>query len=133
MAGEPTGRITKSAIIGGLTIGGTVSTVAADTFVGGSKTFPIGTNVEWDLNLIDISQIVLVAIEASTDTTVKTNSSGSPTDTLSLKANVPLIWQTGDPAGQMFLSGDATKFYITNAAVSTVKFAALMDTTPVLA
>jgi hypothetical protein len=132
MAGEPTARITKSAIIGGLTIGGTVATVSADTIIAFQKTFPIGTNVEADINLIVVANAVLLSIESSADATVKTNSTGSPTDTLNLKAGQPLIWQTNDPAGAKFLSGDVTKIYVTNTAVTTLKIGVLQDTTPVL-
>jgi hypothetical protein len=48
--------------------------------------------------------------------TVKTNSSGSPQETITLKANRPKIWQEGDTA--MF-AGDVSKLFITHAAPGT--------------
>lgn len=132
MANEQTARVSKSVSIGGITIGGIVASVVGDTAIVFQKAFPIGTNVEADVNLIDVSRVTIAAIESSTDCTVLTNSTGSPDDTLTLKANQPLIWRTNDPAGALFLTVDVTKIYVTNAAATVIKLAVLQDTTPVI-
>lgn len=82
---------------------------------------------------IDISQLALVVFVCTVDATVKTNSSGSPDDTLDLEAGVPLFWVAG--AGQaLFLTEDVTALYVTNddaadtAGVLTIR--TLFDPTP---
>jgi hypothetical protein len=56
-------------------------------------------------------------ILAGQNMTLKTNSSGSPQDTISLTAGVPLVWVTGGAISNPF-AGTITKFYLT--AISTV-------------
>ena len=134
MANEQTAKVNKSVNVGGITIGGTIGTVTGDTIITFQKAFPIGTNVEADVNLIDVSRVTLVAIESNKDCDVYTNaaSGGSPDDHLVLKANQPLIWQTNDPAGSLFLTEDVTKVYVTNVAALVLKIGVVQDTTPVL-
>jgi hypothetical protein len=61
------------------------------------KTFSIGTNVAQDLEA-DVSTIVSLAMEwdgAGSETCViKTNSSGTPDNTITLTHGSPLIWNT---------------------------------------
>lgn len=134
MANEQSAKVNQSVNVGGITIGGTVCTVTGDTVLVFQKAFPIGADVEADVNLIDVSRVTMVAIEASKDCDVYTNaaSGGSPDDHLVLKANQPLIWKTDDPAGSLFLTVDVTKIYVTNTAALVLKIAAVQDTTPVL-
>lgn len=68
---------------------------------------------------IDVSQIQTLFIVADGALTVKTNSSGSPVQTLSFAANVPLAWATGAPNANP-LTTDVTALYFTNAGGSTV-------------
>lgn len=65
---------------------------------------------EPDLILADCK---CMAIVADQDCVVKTNSPTTPTETLSIKAGVPLMWMTGDPVGNKFVSADVTNWYAT--------------------
>ena len=80
------------------------------------------------LAAIDISQAKLVMIKSTQDVTIKTNNSGTPIDTLAVKANVPMVWRNGD-YNAIFLTADVTAFYVTNATASqaTVQILALVD------
>jgi hypothetical protein len=87
------------------------------------KTFSIGTNVAQDLEA-DVSTIVSLAMEwdgAGSETCViKTNSSGTPDDTITLTHGSPLIWNTEiqDTLGTACpLTVDVTTgIFVTNAA-----------------
>src|SRR5690349_9491926 len=138
MANEQSNKVTKTATIAGLSIGGTVQTVLADAAVTFSKTISTGTDREIDLN-VDTTTVQLMAIEADNDCDVYTNAnhSGSFDDHLQLKARQPLIWSTGDPAEAKFMTGDGTnhivtKFYVTTTTATLLKFGAAIDSTPVL-
>ena len=53
----------------------------------------IATDTLQDM-VADVSTIVSLAIMATTATTIKTNSSGTPDDTITLVANKPVVWNT---------------------------------------
>lgn len=133
MANELRARITRSLTAAGVTVGGTVETILADGQIGFSKTIPTGNNNRVTI-AIDITAIKAIAIESSEDCTIYTNdqSGGTPDDTLTLTADVPLIWTENDPAAALFLTVDVTDLYITCAADAIVKLVAAVDTTPVL-
>jgi len=133
MAGETDVQVSRSIRIGGLTIGGVGQTIPADKHVAIKKTVPKNsTNIQFDV-AADISDAVGMAIEASQDCTVYTNdlSTGTPTDTLSLKKNVPVLWSLGDPVAAKFLSADVTAVYVTTGSEDTkLAFAVAEDVTP---
>lgn len=62
--------------------------------------------------------------------TLKTNSSGSPVDTIVLAAGIPLVWNAN--LGANPFSADVTSLFVTNAAVSAaeMKIRILHDDTP---
>jgi hypothetical protein len=68
-------------------------------------------------------------ILSSADCTIKTNSSGSPGNTLTLTANLPLVWyfQCGlvNP-----ITVDVTRFLIDAATAARVRIKCLVDATP---
>ena len=132
MAGETTARISRSVSVGGVTIGGTQQSVLTDGQVTLSKVVP-GNTTDGRFNVtVDVSETKVMAIETSKDCTVETNSASSPSDTLALKANIPLIWVVGDAAAA-FLTVDVTALYVTTGTDdTTLKFVAAIDTTPVL-
>ena len=77
---------------------------------------------------IDISKTLMLLLSSDTDMTLKTNSSGSPTDTITLTGGVPIFWQTGMP--NCPITADVTKFFVANgAAAGTLKIRVLTDTT----
>lgn len=63
--------------------------------------------------------------------TLKTNSTSSPGDTITLQADVPWNWETGGYFSQP-LAADVTKIYATNASGSTatLQIEVLLDSTP---
>jgi hypothetical protein len=93
-------------------------------------TFAIGTNVAQDC-AADVSTIVSLAISSTTAATIKTNSSGTPDDTLTLVANKPIIWNTDMLATLGVacpLTVDITTgLFITNAAETAIKIYMLFD------
>jgi hypothetical protein len=133
MANEQSNRVTKTATIAGMTIGGTVQTVLADAAVTFSKTISIGIDRRVDIT-VDVSAVQLMAIEADNDCDVYTNAiaGGAYDDHLVLKARQPLIWATGDPADLKWLTEDVTALYVTATVATLLKFAAAIDSTPVL-
>lgn len=99
MANTLTHRISNSV----RTNAGTVTSVAYDV-TGTAETnielndLAIGTNTAQDFTA-DVSQCTSLVISwspssGSSSATIKTNSSGSPADTLTIVANKPLIWNT---------------------------------------
>jgi hypothetical protein len=62
-----------------------------------------------------------VYLLASVAMTIKTNSSGSPQETLVLAAGQPVIWQYGSGATCPFaVTANITKFYVTNTTAGTL-------------
>lgn len=53
---------------------------------------------------------------SSSDATIKTNSSGSPANTISLKAGIPLIWRASAGYYSNPFTTDVTAWYITCTA-----------------
>jgi hypothetical protein len=88
------------------------------------------TNVVANVPL-DISQIQSILITADQDLTLKTNSSGSPDDTIALKAGIPFHWIKNSGITLPF-AADVTNWYVTNASgvATTLKIRALVEATP---
>lgn len=64
---------------------------------------------------IDVSQIKSLFFTSTRDVTVKTNNSGAPDDTLSLKAGKPLVWWD-DSGYSCPLTTDVTDLFVANAS-----------------
>jgi hypothetical protein len=95
-----------------------------------SETISIANNVLVNCSL-DVSAIKSVYILSDQNMTLKTNSSGSPAETISLVANVPLTWYTNCYYTNL-LATDITALYLTNASAAAASFTleALTDATP---
>lgn len=80
---------------------------------------------------IDVSEVQLFYMMSTQDLTVETNDSGSPDDTIALKANKPYIWWA-DHYDSFLLTVDVTVLYLTNASGSSAEFAlrCLVDASP---
>jgi len=80
------------------------------------------------LAAIDVSAAKLVVLYSDVALTLKTNSSGSPDNTIVLAAGVPYIWGYGD-YNALLLTVDVAKFFVTNATVgpATLSIIALID------
>jgi hypothetical protein len=63
------------------------------------------------------------------DLTLKTNSSGSPGNTLTLTANKPLVWYQGCGLANP-ITVDVTKLFLTAATAARVRVKVLCDVTP---
>ena len=132
MAGESTARVSRSVSIAGVTVGGAQQTIATDGQVTFSKVIPANqTDAQCNVNA-DLGGAHLLAIEASKDCTVKTNSSSTPIQTLSLKANIPRIWVQNDVTAN-WLTSDISALYVTTGGEdTTLKFVAAIDTSPLI-
>lgn len=88
------------------------------------------SNLLVDMEL-DISQLKSFFIVSNKDVTLKTNDSGTPQDTIALKADKPLIYAPNIGMTNPF-GGDVTSMYLSNAsgATATVQIRALFDATP---
>ena len=65
---------------------------------------------------IDVSQMQTAYLWSSRDITIKTNSSGSPAATITLKAGSPLKFKLNGSTANPFGATDVTALYITNAS-----------------
>lgn len=121
--------ITEKIVVDGFTPITQATTLTADTRLSYNQSVPIAADQLVALTL-DVSQVKAVVILSDQDLTLETNSSGAPTNTLTLKANVPYIWYTNKPQALVF-TGDITALYITNASasVATFKMEILVDPT----
>lgn len=118
--------------INGVTIGGD----AEQEITGDLESAGPGVSIDADQTNKEITWAFTLAnakayaICADQDCTVKTNSSSSPTETLTLKANHALVWREDDPSTMHFLSANLTKIFVTNTAALTIKFGHVVDITP---
>lgn len=80
---------------------------------------------------IDYSAIASLYMACDQDITIKTNDSGTPDDTIALKANKPLVW-TPDCGFANPFSADVTSIFCANAsgADATLQIRLLQDATP---
>jgi hypothetical protein len=70
---------------------------------------------------LDVSQIKVIVIKSDQALTIKTNSSGSPTNTINLLAGVPYSWVYNANYNTLLLTGDVTSIYVTNAGASAAR------------
>jgi hypothetical protein len=120
-------NITEGISGAGISSSSVVNTIAGNISVVFNDDVAIGTNFHIPLPTIDVSTASLVWVKASANCTLKTNSSGSPDETLALIANVPRLFYTNKPAGVAPFSTDITNgVYITNAAPMTLQILVIM-------
>lgn len=88
------------------------------------------TELEVDVN-VTVAAVKSILLTCDRDLTVKTNSSSSPANTLSLKAGVPYMWDS-DSYDTLKLTVNVTKFFLTLAsgAAATFKMRCITDPTP---
>ena len=121
---------TRTIRIGSLTYG-IVENVSADT-VGPIFTETVANSIT-DKRFgcpIDQSQVQALLISSTGALTIKTNSSTSPTQTITLVANQPVIWKTGE--GSCPITADVTDIYVTNSGASAITLNLIVgyDNTP---
>jgi hypothetical protein len=93
---------------------GNVAPAASAVFATGSTNAPLSFACDQGT----LQMLYMVSTQAID---VKTNSSGSPDDTFSLAAGIPLVWHAGDPAAPNPLTADVTQLFITNSSGQTAK------------
>jgi hypothetical protein len=130
MAGESQAIFRRGGFIAGLTIGGATETVTGDTHAAYHQTVP-SSSTDYEIDFpVTVAALKAVAIVADQDIDLYTNAvhSGSPDQHFALKANVPILWQVGEPAALKPLTTDVTKFYAgvatTTATVLTIAIVA---------
>ena len=94
-----------------------VVTVTTDSETKESLVVPISTTNQAAAIGFTLSKVALVYISANTDVTLKTNSTGSPQDTILVKAGKPLVWYVGSGLTNPF-AGNVTGFYFSNASAT---------------
>lgn len=92
----------------------------------GGDIVPIGTNTHILHPSIDVSEVQSILIKSDQDITIKTNSSGSPDDTLAIKAGMPYIWITGKSYDTLKLTVDVASIYVTNTAAANLSIEVLV-------
>lgn len=80
---------------------------------------------------LDVSQVKAFYLVSDQALTVKTNSSGSPDNTITLVAGIPYVWYTSK-YDSFKLTVDVTVLYVTNASGSAARMQleAIYDPTP---
>ena len=86
------------------------------------------SNVELDLAVTRLN-IKSCALVCTGDCTVKTNSTGSPSETINLTANQPSIAKNATEAQALF-SANLTKLYLSSTAGGKFSVRFLLDQTP---
>lgn len=91
------------------------SSVTADTEVALETTVDVGmTNFMRNIT-VDYTQIVSMGIHSTKAVTIKTNSSGSPSQTITLIAGQGVVWDINDlTVAACPITTNLTKVYITN-------------------
>jgi hypothetical protein len=103
------GFISKSVTLTGIEENNRDQSVAAST-----------TNLLVPLAFV-VADLQSIYIFSDQDLTLKTNSSGSPQETITLKANKPLAWYK-DCGLPVPFAGDVTALYVTNAGATLANF-----------
>lgn len=114
-----------------LTLTNTTDTYTSDGEVNESFAVPASTtNMEVDV-VIDVSQIKSMVLYSDQAVTIKTNSTGTATDTIALAAKKQVVWTT-DHLESKPLTGDVTKMFVTNSnsVAANVVVSCLVDYTP---
>jgi len=82
------------------------------------ETVATGATNELITVAVESTALKMFVLSSDQDVTIKTNSSGSPQETFTMKANKPLVWMDGSPSASP-IAGDVTALYVTNASGST--------------
>lgn len=105
-------------------------TFSASSEANFDETIAVGTDTVLNI-AIDVSAVKSFFIVSDRAVTIETNNGGSPTNTLTLAAGVPYVWNTSS-ADTFKLTGDVTKYYVTNASGGSARIQqyCIQDSTP---
>lgn len=123
----PTHQHTQSYYAASQTVTDT-DTFEAETEVNIAATIDASTTNKLIDIALDVSEIQSIVISSDVTLTVKTNSSGSPDDTLTITGGKPYIW-TVNSYDTCLLTTDVTKIYVTNGTSgdAALKISALVN------
>jgi hypothetical protein len=107
--------ITFSATGGSIAISGVNATATGTSGTQISVTIPVSTTNQAYPITIDASEVESLIIYTDGALVLKTNSTGSPDQTLTFAADKPLNWVRGMP-NACPITTDVTTFYFTNAS-----------------
>lgn len=110
-----TSTISFTAAGGGTTISGVTASASGNNITQIADTIAASTTHQSFAIGIDVSTIQSLFIYTDGALTVKTNSTGSPDQTLTFAANQPLVWAYGMPV-TCPLTTDVTMLYFTNGS-----------------
>jgi hypothetical protein len=108
-------RVTR----GGIAVVDSAYTQTADAAQEIDTTIPANsTNYPLAVGTVELAKTKSFVLWFSTDCTLKTNSTGSPAETWTMKAGDAFIWNANNPTANPF-SADLTEIYITNSTTAT--------------
>jgi hypothetical protein len=116
-----TDTVTTSYSGNGRAVSGKTGTYTGSKDAGVAVVVPANTTNQLITIAFPVAGIVSLVFSGSQNLTVKTNNSGSPINTLAVKANSDLIW-ANDYVGTNPLTADVTAFYVTNATSTDATF-----------
>lgn len=106
-------------------------TFSADGSDSREITIAIGASDYEVVIAIDFSELKSLFIAADQDLTLETNSGAVPDDTISLKADAPMVWNEDSYFSNPF-TADVTSIFVTNASgvATTLIIEVVQDATP---
>ncbi len=111
------------------TITSTTDSYTSDTDTNFVGTFNAGaSNSEIDI-AATLANLKALYLYADQDMTVKTNSAGSPADTIALKAKKQIVWNTDSFSAKPYTT-NVTKLYVSCTATTVLRVGFLADQTP---
>ena len=121
-----TGVFTHSLTTGYKSDEGTITSVVqsftGDAEVGIESAIAVGITNQHFVVAVTVSQIVIHVIAAVGEgMTIKTNSSTTPQDTITLAAGAQLVWYPASAAANFF-TGNVTGFYVSNTGTKNGNF-----------
>ena len=102
------------------------ASVQGNAMPGFSQAIPASTtNLQISMPPITLANLLSIIITTDAAITLKTNSTGSPQDTISIAAGGAFIWQTGSGNAAPF-AGNVTSWYVsTGGTLANVQASAL--------
>jgi hypothetical protein len=111
---------------------GTIATTSNDYTADGATGIddvvpPSTTNKEYDLP-VTLANVKSLLIYSDQALTIKTNSSVTPSDTITVKAGIPIVWNT-DMINSIPFATNVAKMFITNAGANSANMKVRCATT----
>lgn len=121
---------TPQVVTGGITVAPTPRVYTGSGLIGVQDA--IAGSCTTQINVaIDVSAVKQIVIHSTVAATLKTNSSGSPANTIVLKADVEYVWNT-DSYDTFLLTTDVTAVFmvVAGATAGVLTISGVQDATP---